>query len=342
MIDLQGPKIRIGELEHPIELKLDQEIILSPSRMDIDNNIIRVDYKGIAQDVSEGSEVLIDDGRIDLKVVAINGDEILVKVTNPGILKSRKGINIPGACTSLGAVTDKDVECIKFAVENDADYLALSFVRQKEDILLAKKIVSEFGGEIPVIAKIEKPQAVDNLIEIMNEADGVMVARGDLGIEISPEKVPIVQKNILNEANRQRKVAIVATQMLETMIEQPIPTRAEASDVANAIIDGADAVMLSGETSIGKFAKESVSMMAQLQKMLKRANFAITTLTLGLMKIRTYGAINHGICSEAGKRCSCQSNFGVYPHSYSTRFVSKLRPNVPFWQFRIWKKHAAS
>ncbi len=265
-----------------------------------------------------------------MRVISCHEDEVLAEVVNPGILKSRKGLNIPGACTSLGAVTEKDVECIKFAVKNKVDYLALSFVRQKEDILLAKKYVEQFGGEIPVIAKIEKPQAVDNLVEIIHEADGVMVARGDLGIEISPERVPIVQKNILNEANSQRKVAIVATQMLETMIEQPIPTRAEASDVANAIIDGADAVMLSGETSVGKFAKESVAMMTSIAKNVEKSKFCDYDIELGINI--NFELTAQSIMASAVKLANDvhAKAILVFTHTgYSTRFVSKLRSDVP-------------
>lgn len=223
-----------------------------------DPNIVPVDYKGVADDVHEGEYILLDDGKIKIQVVAKEGSKVRVKVINGELLKPRKGINIPGGTKSLSAITERDVDFIKFAVDNDADYLALSFVRDKDDILLAKKYLSHFGADIPIVAKIEKPEAVKNIKSILNVVDAVMVARGDLGIELAPEKVPMVQKMIVDEAFAQRKTCIVATQMLESMIENPIPTRAEASDVANAILDGADAVMLSGETAAGKYPVEAV------------------------------------------------------------------------------------
>lgn len=262
MLDLQGPKIRIGTLKEPINLEDGTVVKLQPALEMTNPDIIPVDYSGIINDVNKGDKVLLDDGKLELEVLSKTSKIIEAKVIHGGLLKSRKGLNIPGTTASLSAVTERDVEFIKFAVEQDLAYIALSFVREKDDVIKAKKYVNKFKGDIPIIAKIEKPQAVDNLNSIILASDGVMVARGDLGIEISPEKVPIVQKQIIDEANAQRKAVIVATQMLESMINAPIPTRAEASDVANAIIDGADAVMLSGETAAGEFPAEAVKMMS--------------------------------------------------------------------------------
>ncbi|MDD3149307.1 MAG: pyruvate kinase [Candidatus Gastranaerophilales bacterium] len=273
LLDLQGPKIRVGTIHEPLNLENGQSITLMPMKeQDADKSIIPVDYKGIVQDVRPGDKVLLDDGKITLVIISKTEKSVKAKVIHGGVLTSKKGLNIPGATSSITAVTPKDVEYIKFAIENDVDYLALSFVRNKEDILTTKRYVKQFGGDIPIIAKIEKPQALQNLDEIIEVSDGAMVARGDLGIEISPEKVPIVQKQIIEKVNKLRKPIIVATQMLESMITQPIPTRAEASDVANAIIDGTDAVMLSGETAVGQFPVESIRMMQSIAQNVECSN----------------------------------------------------------------------
>lgn len=272
VLDLQGPKIRVGKLLQPMILERGNEIRLTPALEQSDPAIIPVDYKGIVNDVKKGDRVLLNDGRITLEVKSKTKDIITAKVIYGGELTSRKGLNIPGTTASLSAVTERDVEYIKFGVENDVDYIALSFVREKDDIMTAKKYIQEFNGDIPVIAKIEKPQALDNLKSIIIASDGVMVARGDLGIEISPEKVPIVQKQIIEEANSHRKAVITATQMLESMINEPMPTRAEASDVANAIIDGTDAVMLSGETAVGNFPGETIKMMSLISENVEASN----------------------------------------------------------------------
>ena len=241
---------------------------------DVNNQeIIPVDYEGIAGDVKVGEKILLDDGKIGLEVLKIDGKKVHAKVLYGDIIRPRKGINIPGATASLSAVTDRDVEFIRFAVEYDVDYIALSFVREAKDIELAKRYIKNFGGNIPVIAKIEKPQAIENLKEILKVTDGIMVTRGDLGIEMSPEDVPMTQKYIVEETIKERKVCIVATQMLESMIEEPIPTRAEASDVANAILDGTDAIMLSGETAMGKYPIEAVKMMRKIATNVESNNF---------------------------------------------------------------------
>ena len=273
MLDLQGPKIRIGNLAEPMMLQNHQELFLKPGMEIEEEGVLPVDYPGIIGDVKQGDSLLLDDGKIELVVQEIHPDRLKTTVKRGGLLKSRKGLNIPNSSsTSLSVLGDRDREYIKFSVENNIEYLALSFVRNREDIVETKKCLSSFNGNIPIIAKIEKPQAVENLDPILHVSDGVMVARGDLGIEISPEHVPIVQKLIVQQANLHRKPVIVATQMLESMIEQPIPTRAEASDVANAIMDGTDAVMLSGETTVGKYPVETVEMMAKISKNVEVSN----------------------------------------------------------------------
>ncbi|MDD3419713.1 MAG: pyruvate kinase, partial [Candidatus Gastranaerophilales bacterium] len=214
LLDLQGPKIRVGTLENPILLEKGSVIKLKPELI-TDGSFIPVDYKGILNDVNDGDKILLDDGKLELKVLNKTDSEINAEVIHGGELKSRKGLNIPGSTSSISAITERDIEYIRFAAENDVDYIALSFVRNKEDILIAKHHIGNTGKDIPLIAKVEKPQAIDNIEEIVCSADGIMVARGDLGIEISAEKVPIEQKRIIDLANKKSKPVIVATQMLE-------------------------------------------------------------------------------------------------------------------------------
>ena len=329
MIDLQGPKIRVGNLIEPINLEKNQEVIFSHQE-NPKEGIIPVDYKGIAQDVTKGSRILLDDGKIQATVEKVEDNKVYAKITHGGLLKSRKGLNIPGSTNSLEAVTKKDIEYIKFAVEKKADYIALSFVRQKEDVLLAKKYINDYGADIPVISKMEKPQAIENLESIINVSDCIMVARGDLGIELSAVEVPICQKRIIKECNKQKKPVIVATQMLESMIEEPIPTRAESSDVANAILDGADAVMLSGETSVGKYAIEAVETMANIAKNTENSSFYKfdndfemfdeTTITRQAIAFGADRMIKH-VKAKALLSFSHSGN--------STKLMSRLRPSVP-------------
>lgn len=331
LVDLQGPKIRIGKLNREIPLDKNQEIILEHYDGEIKNDIIPVDYKGIANDVKTGEIILVDDGKIQLEVIEVNGGKVRAKVVVPNVLKPRKGINIPGSTASLNAVTDKDIEFIKLAVNEDADFLALSFVRRKEDILMAKEYTSKFKGEIPVVAKLEKPQSMDNLDEIVKVSDAVMVARGDLGIELSPVEVPICQKKIIEKCGKYKKPVIVATQMLESMIENPIPTRAESSDVANAILDGADAVMLSAETSVGQYAVEAVKMMSEI---------IIATESSGFYKydkeIEPADDVStmtrHAIVYGADKMIKYVGAKVIIAFSHkgrSTTIMSKIKPKVP-------------
>ncbi len=330
LIDLQGPKIRVGNLTEPIPLTEGQELVLQASLQQTDKDIIPVDYKGIAEDVNAGDKILLDDGKIELKVLEVKNGQVKTKVIHGALLKQRKGINLPGSTASLSAVTDRDIDFIKFAIEQDADYIALSFVREANDITLAKKYINEFGGRIPVIAKIEKPQAIDNLEAIIKVSDGIMVARGDLGIEMSPEQVPMVQKIIIDQTIRQRKVCIVATQMLESMIEEPIPTRAEASDVANAILDGTDAVMLSGETAMGKYPVEAVAMMKMIANNVEKCDFGLSNLDLEINE--DYEITPQAISNAAVKMAMDLNAKAIlaFTHSgYTPRLLSKLKPSVP-------------
>ncbi len=330
LVDLQGPKIRVGNIKEPVEIKEGQEIILEATD-DINNPaVIPVDYEGIADDVKPGDKVLLDDGNVGLQVLEVKNHQVHAKVLYGKVIKPRKGINLPGSTASLSAVTERDVEFIRFAVEYDADYIALSFVREARDIELAKKYIKDFGGNIPVIAKIEKPQAVEKLEEILKVADGIMVARGDLGIEMSPEEVPIVQKYIVDQTIRERKVCIVATQMLESMIENPIPTRAEASDVANAILDGTDAIMLSGETAMGKHPVDAVRMMRKIASNVEECNFCLSNLDLEMND--KYELSPQAISNAAVKMAEDLHAKAImaFTHTgYTPKLLSKLRPTVP-------------
>ena len=330
LVDLQGPKIRVGNIKEPVEIKEGQEIILEATD-DINNPaVIPVDYEGIADDVKPGDKILLDDGNVGLQVLEVKNHQVHAKVLYGKVIKPRKGINLPGSTASLSAVTERDVEFIRFAVEYDADYIALSFVREARDIELAKKYIKDFGGNIPVIAKIEKPQAVEKLEEILKVADGIMVARGDLGIEMSPEEVPIVQKYIVDQTIRERKVCIVATQMLESMIENPIPTRAEASDVANAILDGTDAIMLSGETAMGKHPVDAVRMMRKIASNVEDCNFCLSNLDLEMND--KYELSPQAISNAAVKMAEDLHAKAImaFTHTgYTPKLLSKLRPTVP-------------
>ena len=330
LVDLQGPKIRVGNLIEPIPIKEGQELVFQYGLEQTDKDIIHVDYKGVAQDVKPGEKILMDDGKIEVEVVEVNGDKVRAKVVHGELLKPRKGLNIPGATKSLSAITERDVDFIKFAVDNDADYLALSFVRDKDDILLARKYLSHFGADIPIVAKIEKPEAVQNIKEIIETANAIMVARGDLGIELSPEKVPMVQKQIIDLCLDYRKPCIVATQMLESMIEEPIPTRAEASDVANAILDGADAVMLSGETAAGKYPVEAVRTMSMIAHNVEQSDFLCTNLELEMNPEfePTPQAIAHSAVTMA-QDLGAKAILAFTHSGYTPRLLAKLRPEVP-------------
>jgi len=263
--DLQGPKIRIGELKEPeIEIFSGNEIEITTEDITGDDKIISTSYKNLQRDAEVGDLILINDGLIRLKIIQKKGTSIVCEIENGGILSPRKGMNLPGMKLSTPSLTEKDFADLDFITDKSVDYVALSFVRKAEDILQLKEWLGKKGKSIPVIAKIEKKEAIDAFDFILNSADGIMVARGDLGVELSPAKVPIIQKEIIKLCNETGKLVITATQMLESMINSPIPTRAEAADVANAVWDGSDVVMLSGETSVGKYPIETVKMMHEI------------------------------------------------------------------------------
>ena len=266
--DLQGPKIRVGELNVPfIELHPGDRFTITTDQGFGGPTRVSTTYAGLAADVRPGDALLLDDGKLSLSVLEIKGSEVICTVVVGGPLSAHKGINLPGVAVSAPSLTDKDLRDLEFGIQQGVDFVALSFVRKAEDIRHLRKAIIERTGKTQspsIIAKIEKPQAVNDIDSIIAEADGIMVARGDLGVELPPEDVPILQKMIIKKCNHAGKPVIVATQMLESMIHNPTPTRAEASDVANAVVDGCDAVMLSGETSIGSYPLEAVRIMDKI------------------------------------------------------------------------------
>jgi pyruvate kinase len=265
LADLQGPKIRIGELSEPqIEIFSGQEIEITIEDIVGNEKIISTSYKDLQIDAEVGDLILINDGLIRLKIISKKKSSVVCEIENGGILSPRKGMNLPGMKLSTPCITEKDFENLEFLNNKPVDYIALSFVRKAEDIIQLKDWLSKNGKSTPVIAKIEKKEAIDSFDSILNVVEGIMVARGDLGVELSPARVPIIQKEIIKRCNETGKLVITATQMLESMINSPIPTRAEAADVANAVWDGTDVVMLSGETSVGKFPVETVKMMNEI------------------------------------------------------------------------------
>ena len=263
--DLQGPRIRTGRLKNKkIELKKGSEFILTTKQVDGDETHVSIDHKGLPGKVKAGDRMLLDNGLIELHVTKVTESDVYCRVSTGGILGEHKGINVPGVSVFKKALTEKDKEDILSAIKADVDYLALSFIKSPDDILETKKFLEDNGAKIPVIAKIENPEALPKIDAIIHVADAVMVARGDLGVELPPEDVPIIQKALIKKCAKAGKPVIVASQMLESMVESPRPTRAETTDVANAIIDGADAVMLSEETASGKYPNEAVTMMRKI------------------------------------------------------------------------------
>jgi pyruvate kinase len=328
--DLQGPKIRTGKLPggEAVELKAGRTLTLTNRSLTGSSKRVSIDYPHLAGDVKAGDRVLLADGKIGLRVQKVDGGDVICEILNDGALGERKGVNVPGAALKIPSITEKDKKDLLFALSHRVDYIAQSFVRRAEDIRLTKKLIKQHGSDTHVIAKIEKPQALDHLNDLLKTTDAVMVARGDLGVELSPWKVPMAQKRILEEAAQMRIPAITATQMLESMIRDPSPTRAEASDVANAVLDGSDALMLSGETAVGKYPLESVRTMALIieaaeehlppaELLLRRAPCADGDLSSEVARSAAR------LAQELGARYIV-----VYTESgYTARLVSKYRPN---------------
>jgi len=265
LVDLQGPKIRLGRFSSgPHELFRGDAFTITTDDIAGTKDRVSTTYKGLPGDCKAGDTIMIDDGKVSVQVVQVKGNGVITKVIQPGMVSNNKGINLPGVAVSLPALSEKDIADLRWGLKAGADFIALSFVRNAADIKDVHKIMEEVGIKVPVIAKIEKPQAVENLQEIVDAFDGIMVARGDLGVELPIEDVPMVQKRCITMARESAKPVIVATQMLDSMISNSQPTRAEATDCANAVLDGADALMLSGETSVGDFPIDSVKIMARI------------------------------------------------------------------------------
>ena len=262
ILDTKGPEIRTGNFKEPVELKEGQKFTFTINEVEGDANHCTVSHKGLVKDVQPGTKILIDDGLVETVVESVSDTDVVCKVLNNGVVKSHKSLNIPGAKITLPALTEKDINDLKFGVENKYNMVAASFIRTKNDILTIKQHLKELGGEhIKIIAKIESQEGIDNFDEILKVTDGVMVARGDLGVEIPIERIPIEQKKMIRKCARAGKIVITATQMLDSMINNPRPTRAEVTDIANAIIDGTSVIMLSGETAAGKYPVEAVRYM---------------------------------------------------------------------------------
>lgn len=330
LLDLAGPRIRLGRLAAPVFLRAGQDLTLTTEDVLGNEERIAVNYPGLPQDVKPGDTILLGDGVVALKVRATGPDYVLCRVENDGEVSSHKGVNLPGVKTSLPALTDKDVGDLYFAVEEGADFVAASFVRKAQDVLAVRKVLEEAGADIPIIAKIETWEAVEKIEEIIKVADGVMVARGDLGLEVGAEEVPLLQKRIISRCNRLGKPVITATQMLESMVNNPRPTRAEASDVANAIMDGTDAVMLSAETAAGKYPVEAVKTMARIaarteeelpyaELIRQRKEFSRHTVT---------DAISYATCTTATD-LEAAAILTSTETGYTARMVAKYRPRCP-------------
>jgi pyruvate kinase len=333
--DLQGPKIRTGNMrDGGQELTTGSEVVITTRDIEGVGDLIPTTYENLPQDVRKGNRILLDDGLLEMKVLGVSGNDVRCRVIHGGLLKNHKGINLPGVNVSAPALTEKDMDDLHFCIKQDLDYIALSFVRKASDILTLKTILETRRSPIRVIAKIEKPEAVNHFDEILEATDAVMVARGDLGVEMSPEKVPLIQKSIIRKCNEAGKPVITATQMLESMINNPRPTRAETSDVANAILDGTDAVMLSGETAAGKYPVEAVNVMVNVaenveyDQKLRGQNYRRVTDAYGQPHVTE--AIGQGACHIANS-IGAQAILAFTQTGSTAALVSKYRPGLPIF-----------
>ena len=329
LVDLQGPKIRVGMVnDDGVKVDFGDEVVLVAGADRASENEIPVVYPQLADDVGPGDEILLDDGAICLRVKDVEDHRVRSEVVRGGVVRSRKGVNLPGVAVSAASLTDKDRADLATAVEAGADYLALSFVRKPDDVVEAKQAIADHGGDIPVVAKLERPEALDCLDEILEVADAVMVARGDLGVELAVEKVPPIQKHIIARANSLGVPVITATQMLESMVASSRPTRAEASDVANAIFDGTDAVMLSQETAIGQYPVESVATMCRIARAAESTPYleAPPPPAVGGLDIpATVCRAAVQVAADLGARAIV-----AFTESGATaRYVSRFRPRTP-------------
>ena len=328
LVDLQGPKIRLARFENgPHDLARGDIFTITTDDVPGTKERVGTPYKGLPGDCKAGDRILIDDGKVTVEVIEVKGNDVITKCIEPGAVSNNKGINLPGVAVSVPAMSEKDADDLRWGLRAGADFIALSFVRNAADIKDVHAIMDEVGIRVPVIAKIEKPQAVENLVEIVEAFDGIMVARGDLGVELPIEDVPMVQKRCVELARDAAKPVIVATQMLDSMITNSRPTRAEATDCANAVLDGADALMLSGETSVGEFAIEAVQTMARI---------IVKTEQVGLDRIRplthaprTKGGAVTRAAAEVGAIVGAKFLVTFTQSGDSARRISRLRSPIP-------------
>lgn len=330
--DLQGPKIRLGTFrDGPVELTTGQEWTITTRDVPGDASECGTTYKNLSGDVAVGDQVLIDDGKVRLEVLEVTARDVRTRVAVGGRVSNHKGINLPGVAVSVPALSEKDVDDLRWALRTGVDFIALSFVRNAHDVDDVRRVMAEEGVQLPVIAKIEKPQAIENREAIIDAFDGLMVARGDLGVECPLEDVPLHQKNLIDIARRHAKPVIVATQMLESMISAPAPTRAEASDVANAVLDGADAVMLSGETSVGKYPIVAVQTMARI--IASTEDHGLSRMAAVTWQPRTRPGIIAKSAAEVAERAGAKYLIAFTESGDSARRVARYRGQTPVLAF---------
>ncbi|RJK93725.1 pyruvate kinase [Vallicoccus soli] len=332
LVDLQGPKIRLGRFaEGPVLLENGAEFTITTEDVPGDQHLVGTTYAGLVGDVQPGDRILIDDGKVALEAVSVEGTRVVTTVVEGGMVSDHKGLNLPGVAVSVPALSEKDIEDLRWGLRLRADMIALSFVRNAKDAEDVHAIMEEEGVRLPVLAKVEKPQAVQNLGEIVDAFDGIMVARGDLGVELPLEDVPLVQKRAVELARRYAKPVIVATQMLESMISASRPTRAEASDVANAVLDGADAVMLSGETSVGQYAIETVRTMARIVSATE--DHGLERIPQLKTRPHTKGGAITWAAREVGELLGAKYLVTFTTSGDSGRRMARLRTSIPLLAF---------
>jgi pyruvate kinase len=328
--DLQGVKIRVGLIQGgAVELKKGRTLLLMPGEGVGNQERVFVSYPALLRDVRTGDRVLLDDGLIQLRVLGRGKDALKTRIIEGGTLKDRKGLNFPGIKLSVKSFTEKDEKDLLFGIQMDVDYVAISFVREAGDVRKVKERLRESNREIPVIAKIEKQEALCNIDEILYEAEGIMIARGDLGVEIPPEEVPLIQKGLIDKANKMGKIVITATQMLESMTEHLRPTRAEATDVANAVIDGTDALMLSAETASGKYPVETLRMMDRII----RHTELMAAIESSYIRGKTFAEATADAACRAAEDMNAKILVAFTQSGFTAGLLSKFRPGVPIMAF---------
>lgn len=334
LADLQGPKIRVGDFEKPIKLKKGAEVVFCTKKK---KNTIYINYKGFAKDVKRQDKVLLDDGKIGLEVVSTNNtNTVVLRALFGGVLYPRKGVNLPNTTISLPCLTKKDIQDLEFILSQKIEWVGLSFVRKAKDVKDLKKIINSRSSLHKVIAKIEKPEAIKNINAIIEASDAIMVARGDLGVEVPPQKVPVFQKMIVNKCIERAKPVIIATQMLESMIESPTATRAEVNDIANSVIDGADALMLSGETSIGKHPLKTIDTMRKIIRDIESSDHSISKNTEHRELTDDGRFLANAICLNAthiAKQTKSKAIITITYSGFNTVKVSSFRPHAFIYAF---------